>query len=197
MTMGSTNDVIYMLDEQNDPSLALNVNWISFQASKRETNQSFMRISTIKLLRMQQWRSGAQWISRKHVYRFTFFVTNINSKYVDLPTSISLSRGRSIQCCKSSQRCQQPLILNNKFLIFKEVIYRSHFYSNITVIFWRTLIHHECTQYRFLAVLLLHIKKLISTNKLFMTYAVVVLIKRLNYIIIYWIINIKPIDPGK
>jgi hypothetical protein len=49
----------------------------------------------------------------------------------------------------------------------------------------------------FLRRWLLNIKKLISTNKLFMTYAVVIVIKRLNYIIIYWIINIKPIDPGK
>ena len=30
-----------------------------------------------------------------------------------------------------------------------------------------------------------------------MTYAVVIVIKRLNYIIIYLIINIKPINPGK
>jgi len=30
-----------------------------------------------------------------------------------------------------------------------------------------------------------------------MTYAVVIVIKRLNYIIIYLIINIQPIDPGK
>ena len=156
-----------------------------------------MRISTIRLLRLQQWRFGTWCIPRKHVYRFIVFFTNINSKYVDLPTSISLSRGRSIQCCKSSQRCQQPLILNNKFLIFKEVIYRSHFYSNITVIFWRTLIHHGCTHYRFLTTTILNIKKLISTNKLFVTYAVVIVIKRLNYIIIYLIINIKPIDPGK